>query len=172
MENELDLHTDQKNHSDESAQSALETKKPSRKSRDSSLFSEQDLRDQHEVDSTEEHEDDQQTDYSKLNKPQLIAAAKELSKEASFGRIDALLKELKPLIEEIQSQERASARERFQADGGALDDFEYLGDHLDHEFDALVKLHRDRKQKYFQELEQQKTENLDRKNMVLEKLRA
>jgi hypothetical protein len=59
-----------------------------------------------------------------------------------------------------------------RADGGIEDDFEYRFDEFDHAFDATVKLIRDRKNQYFKSLEEKKSENLNKKNEILEKLRA
>lgn len=172
MENGLELHTDQKNNSEETSQAPFDTQNSSRKSRDSSLFSEEDLKDKEETDAADEHDEESQVDYSLLSKEELVAAVKALIPVANFNTIEATLREVRPLMEEIQHKERDAALEKFKAGGGEVDDFDFTGDKLDNEFDATVRLLRDRKNKYYAEIEQKKNENLIRKNNILEKLRT
>jgi Domain of Unknown Function (DUF349) len=111
-------------------------------------------------------------DYSTFAKKDFVQLAKDLLKESDFKRIDDILKEAKPLYDEIRSRERSEALARFTADGSKPDDFEYRPDEWDISFDATVRLLRDRKTQYFKGLEDQKNENLRRKTVLLEQLRA
>ncbi len=165
----MDLHTEQNKNSEETTQSDFIVENTSRKGRDSSIISEEDFH--VDGDHTDEPEENA-TDYSQLSKEELVAVVKQLENEDRFGRIDDILKEVKPLFNEIRKKEKALALEKFIADGGAKDDFDYHGDKHDHDFDALVKTLRSKKHKYYKELEQQKNENLVRKNELLEKLRS
>lgn len=170
MENEMDLHTEQENNSEVATQDHQKEENTSRKGRDSEIISEHDLEmdDSH----TEEHEDDSNIDYHEYSKEQLAAVVKALSNETSFSKVDRILKEIKPLYNEIRDKERAAALEKFIAEGGEQDDFDYKGDPADHDFDETVKLLRSKKNKYFKEQEDLKNENLAKKNLLLEKLRT
>lgn len=170
MENEMDLDTEQKNISDEATQVQQNDENSSRKGRDSTLNSENDLNiDKSHV---EEHDNESHIDYSDYSKEKLASVVKELINEASFSRVDSIIKVVRPLFNAIRNKEKAVALEKFIAEGGTQDDFDYKGDTADHDFDATVKLLRSKKNKYFKEQEEQKNENLTRKNTVLEKLRS
>jgi hypothetical protein len=114
----------------------------------------------------------QPEDYSHFTKSDFVARVKELAKEEDFRKVDAVLKEIKPWFDEIRHNERNSALEKFKQAGGVEDDFDYRMDESDHTFDATIKLLRDRKNQYFKSLEEKKSENLRKKNEILEKLRA
>lgn len=111
-------------------------------------------------------------DFTQFTKADFVAYVKDLSKDDNFRKVDATLRALKPLFEEIRQSERDAALEKFKKEGGLEDDFEYRLDELDHAFDATVKLIRDRKNQYFKNLEEKKSENLSKKNEILEKLRV
>ncbi len=119
-----------------------------------------------------EEEDTHPHDFSAYSKADFVALVKELSSETNFKRSDAVLKEAKPLFDEIRQQERAAALQRFKDSGGIEEDFEYRGDESDHAFDAYVKLIRDKRTQYYRQLEETRNENLRKKNELLEKLRA
>jgi len=170
MENEMDLHTEQKNNSEATTQEQQNEHNSSRKGRDSEINSENDL----DVDDNhvEEQDDDSNVDYSSYSKEQLASVVKELTNETSFSRVDRIIKEVKPLFNEIRDKEKAAALEKFIGEGGVKDDFDYKGDTADHDFDATIKLLRSKKNKYFKEQEDLKNENLAKKNALLEKLRS
>lgn len=119
-----------------------------------------------------EEEEVSPLDFSSFSKADFVALVKELSSETNFKRSDAVLKEAKPLFDEIRHQERAAALQRFKDSGGIEEDFDYRGDESDHAFDAYVKLIRDKRTQHYRQLEEQRNENLHKKNELLEKLRA
>lgn len=123
---------------------------------------------EHEVETEDHHE----VDYTGFTKSELVSAVKELAKDDNFKKVDQALKDIKPLFEEIRATERKEALDRFKADGGIEEDFEYRLDELDHTFDGTVKLIRDRRNEYFKNLENRKNENLRKKNEILENLRS
>jgi uncharacterized pyridoxal phosphate-containing UPF0001 family protein len=135
-----------------------------------SLHSEADLPD-HD-DTAEDHHEDVHVDYSHFTKQQLADLIKELAKDDNYKRVDNVLREIKPHYDELRDKERADALQRFTADGGTAEDFEYKGDELDNIFDANLKLIRDRKTQYYKQLEERKVENLAKKQELLEKLRV
>jgi hypothetical protein len=111
-------------------------------------------------------------DYSSLSKNELLAVVNELASIMDFKKTDAIIREVKPLYDELRAQERQAALEKFIAIGGQESDFEYRFDETDHAFDATLKLIRDRKNQFYKSLEESKSENLRRKNEILERLRA
>ena len=117
-------------------------------------------------------EEEKPIDFSQFAKKDFVALMKDLSREEDFKKVDRLLKEAKPLYDEIRDAEKQGALQRFLADGGKKDDFEYRIDELDHQFDATLKLVRDRRNQYYKNLEEKKAEGLRTKNELLEKLRV
>lgn len=124
---------------------------------------------QHEHD--EDEDEFEAVDYTKYSKKELVDLIKELAKEGNIRKSDRVLKEIKPLYDEMLSQEKQEALDKFVADGGDSADFEYKLDELDLRFDANYQLIKDRKQQFFKEQEKQREENLRKKNEVLDKLR-
>lgn len=122
-------------------------------------------------DAGEEHHEEEHVDYSGFSKQQLTNVIKELIKEDNFKRVDHVLREIKPVYDEIRDRERADALATFIETGGIAEDFDYKGDELDNIFDANYKLLKDRKVQHFRQQEERKLENLRRKEQLLEKLR-
>jgi hypothetical protein len=136
------------------------------------LNSESDLSDRDEMfDEGLDDEDHKHVDYSSYDKSQLVALVKELAKENNFKKVDHALREIKAHYDEMRDREKQAALEKFLASGGEADDFEYKGDDLDSVFDAHVKLIRDRRASHFRQQEEQKIENLHRKQDLIERLR-
>jgi hypothetical protein len=134
------------------------------------LHSEIDLADHH--DSTDEHLEEEHVDYSHFSKHELANLIKDLAKDDNFKRVDSILREVKPLYDDIREKEKAEALLKFIASGGIEEDFEYKGDESDIIFDANIKLIRDRKTSHIRQLEEKKNDNLRRKQELLEKIRV
>jgi hypothetical protein len=111
-------------------------------------------------------------DYSNYTKPQLVALVKDLAKENDIKKADTVIRDIKPLYEELREKERTAAFDKFTSEGGSADNFEYKGDDLDVVFDANMKLIKDRKFQHFRQQEELKTENLRKKLELIEKLRV
>jgi hypothetical protein len=121
---------------------------------------------------TLEDEDHKHVDYSNFNKAQLAGVIKDLSKETNMRKVDLVLKEIKPLYDEIKEKDRAEALTRFTQNGGVAEDFDFKGDEHDMVFDANFKLIRDRRQQFYRQQEEQKLDNLQKKTELIEKLRT
>jgi len=126
----------------------------------------------HEEDHEVEVEDHHEVDYSGFTKSELVSVVKELAKEDNFKKVDIVLKDIKPLFDDLRAAERKEALEKFKAEGGIEEDFEYRLDEHDHSFDAILKLIRDRRNEHFRSLENRRNENLKKKNDILESLRT
>jgi hypothetical protein len=134
------------------------------------LESEVDLSDRDET--TEEHHDDEQIDYSNYTKEQLVDLIKELSKDDNIKRVDHIMRDIKPLFDDMREKDRAEALMKFIGSGGAEQDFEYKGDEFDMVFDANLKLIKDRKTQFHRQQDENKNENYRKKLELLEKLRV
>jgi hypothetical protein len=120
----------------------------------------------------EDHESLPDHDYTTYSKKELVEVLRELSHENDFRKVDPVLREVKPLFDEIRDKERALALKTFVDGGGVEGDFEYRGDELDSTYDATLRLIRDRKNQYLRSQEDLKSENLRKKTELLEQLRT
>lgn len=111
-------------------------------------------------------------DFTTYKKIDFVNLVKDLSKEDNFKRIDSLLKEIKPLYDEIREHERKAALEKYLGEGGVKEDFEFRVDDLDQLYDATLKYIKDKRNTHYKSLEDRKNESLKHKNEILEKLRA
>jgi len=124
-------------------------------------------------DKTEEIDlqDAKPVDYSALGKKDFVGLLKEAASKNDFKKADEIIREIKPLFDEIRLRERTEALLRFKVDGGKEDDFLYKGDEWDLAFDIYLKSIRENRQRHFKEIEEQKNTNLLTKNTILEHLR-
>jgi hypothetical protein len=131
------------------------------------------LHSEEESTETEHFEEESKTvDYGSFSKSDFVQLLKELSTQNDFRHIDDVIKEVKPLFDEIRNKERSEALERFKKDGGKVEDFDYKQDEFDSAFDATLRLIRDRKFNHYKSIEDEKNENLRKKTELLEKLRS
>jgi len=124
-----------------------------------------------EEDQENEDEQEELPDYSSYSKEQLVEAIKEISKSDDFKKVDRIMNQLKPVFDEIYEAERKEALGKFIEDGGEEADFAMKHDELNDRFDANYQLYKDRRRKYYKELEHKKDENLKIKIELLDKLR-
>lgn len=114
---------------------------------------------------------DHKIDYSQYSKKELLDIVKELAKENNLVKADTTLRHIKPVFEEIFANEQADALKRFIENGGIAEDFEYRSDEIDSAFNTYVKIIKDRKNQYVKQQEEQRSDNLRKKEDVLEKMR-
>ncbi len=135
------------------------------------LHSEVDLS-EHDEHADEFEEEHKHVDYSNFTKAQFVDLIKDLAKDTQLQKVENVIREIKPLYDEIRDKERATALQRFIAEGGTEEDFEYKGDEYDNTFDANLRLIRDRRAQHLRQQEEQKNENLRRKQELIENLRV
>lgn len=116
-------------------------------------------------------EEEQRPDYTGFSKKQLAELLKELSKDGNPVKAETILREIKPLYDDIAEKEKAEAKKRFLETGGIAEDFEYRGDEYDTLFDANARLIRDRKHQFLKQQDEQRNDNLLKKQDLLEKMR-
>lgn len=114
---------------------------------------------------------EKEIDYATYSREQLAQVVDELSKQDNFKHSDAVLSKVLPLFKDMARARRKEALEKFMAEGGEEDDFEFRHDEVFNRFDASVRLIRDRRAKFFKELEAKKEENYKQKLEILDRLR-
>ncbi|XOV91495.1 MAG: DUF349 domain-containing protein [Bacteroidota bacterium] len=124
----------------------------------------------------EDHEDEvpdllSSIDIETASKEDLFDLLKKHSHLDHMRTLDHGLKELKPHYDTLYEKEKEEALKAFIDNGGAEADFEYKGDDTDRSFFELYDLLREKRHKFFAQLEKDKDENLKRKNEILEELR-
>lgn len=125
-----------------------------------------------ESDSVEtEKEEERHLDYSDYSKKQLVQVLESLVKEDDYSRVGAILKEIKKPYDQISKLERKEAFDKYVADGGEKDGFEFRSDELDQRFQKSYSDLKEKRNQYFNSLEKQKERNLNLKLEILEKIR-
>ena len=94
------------------------------------LHSEADLSDRDEASEDHHDHDDHHVDYSNFTKQQLADLIKDLAKDENFKKVDNILREIKPLYDDMREKERADALMKFVEQGGTAEDFEFKGDEI------------------------------------------
>ncbi len=122
-------------------------------------------------DSSDELDKYAEIDFGKSSKDDLLNIISELAALDDPRRAEGVSREVKNAFDAVFNKERQDALEKFKADGGEAADFEYKHDVDAEKFEEYIKIIRERKAKYYRELEKQKDENLEKKNELLEKLR-
>ncbi|GAB4398039.1 MAG: hypothetical protein OHK0053_15820 [Microscillaceae bacterium] len=121
----------------------------------------------HEDQDEEEHAED----FSNYSKEEFLELIQRLAQQEDLRRFNPLLREIKPLFDEIVEAERTQARQQFVEAGGEEDGFEFKEDETTQAFYALYQqLHKKRAEQIARN-EQQKETNLKKKNDILDQLR-
>lgn len=134
------------------------------------LQTEADLSEKDETEPAHE-EDYEHVDYSNFTKTQFVDLVKELVKETDQKKIDRVLRDIKPLFDELRERERTAALNRFILDGGSADDFALKPDELTTQFESAFKQIKDKRTQFLRGLEDQRNNNYKKKADLLEKLR-
>ncbi len=136
------------------------------------LNNEGDLNDLEADENDHAGEDDlEHVDYSGFTKTQFVELLKDIYKEGDQRKLDRILREIKPLFDELKERDRTAALNRFILDGGVPDDFEYRADEATNQFEALTKQIRDRRTLQLKQQEDQRNDNLRKKTLLLERIR-
>ncbi|MDI9867191.1 DUF349 domain-containing protein [Flectobacillus sp. DC10W] len=119
-------------------------------------------------------------DYSTFQKndfvellSKLLDDVKEQPSVAAFRKSEDVLKEVRPLFEQIKAAERAEALAKFkEANDGSEDGFEFKFDETIERFDKLFKALKEERAKYFNQIEKERDKNFSLKTELLNRLRA
>jgi hypothetical protein len=117
----------------------------------------------------EHHEED--VDMSSLSKIELVALLKSKVKQDNIRGIDKLVHEIKAAFEEFTHKEKDEAMEKFKAEGGVEDDFDFRPSDEEKEFNTYYYEYRHQLGALRKEAEKQKEHNLHAKTELLNKLR-
>lgn len=125
----------------------------------------------------DEMEDLQEEDFSNWDVEQLTAKSEELVERVkaggkiNFKRIDRTLQDLKDQVHDLNNAEKEAALTKFTADGGDPANFKYTAPPLVEKFFENFRLLRKHRREYFENLEQQKAQNLLEKRKIVEKIK-
>ena len=124
---------------------------------------------------------EEEVDLTGLDKQALITLlSKELAhirtdeKNATlkqFRRIDNLLKEFRPVLEQFQETEQKAALEKYIAENGNEEGFEYRQDPDTAKLEELKNALRNERNKFFKQLDKAKEDNFNLKTALLQRLR-
>ncbi|UFH54364.1 DUF349 domain-containing protein [Spirosoma sp. KNUC1025] len=119
------------------------------------------------------------TDYSQFSKAdfvnlletQLAATSVASVTPGDFKKADLILKEVKPLFDQLKRTEREAALQAYIAETGSEEGFDYKYDDSTQRFDDLYKQIKSQKNTYFQNLDKAKDTNFASKTELLTRLR-
>ena len=110
-------------------------------------------------------------DYSTLSREELVAAMKELMGQ-DVQKIKNRVSSIRNRFNELNREVQNAAFEKFLADGGNKDDYQYENDAVAEEMHRLQDHYRAMRQKYLEDLEEQKKRNLEAKQALIEEMRG
>jgi hypothetical protein len=110
-------------------------------------------------------------DFVNLLETQLATISVAAVTPGDFKKADQVLKEVKPLFDQMKRTEREAALQAYIAETGADEGFEYKYDETIQRFDELYKLIKSQKNTYFQNLDKAKDTNFAAKTDLLTRLR-
>ncbi|MFM8348973.1 MAG: DUF349 domain-containing protein, partial [Bacteroidota bacterium] len=113
----------------------------------------------------------EEIDYSGYSKGDFANLLKELSQESDIRRADQVSRQARTHIDELREQERTVALQRFLAEGGKEEEFSLRGDDNDLVIDGAYKLIREKKNRYNREQDEQRNQNLHKKEALLARIR-
>ena len=119
-------------------------------------------------------------DYSNFGKKDFIATlekvmvdVKENPSVGAFRRSEDILKEIRPLFEQIKATDKAEALARFKENNEDSEEgFDFKFDSEVEQFDKLFKGLKDERSKYFQSVEKDKDKNFNQKTELINRLRT
>lgn len=124
-----------------------------------------------EEEESEEEDEVEEIDLSALDKAGLLSLLKEKVGHEQPQKVDKIIHEIKSTFQQHTTQERAEALEKFKAEGGQEDDFNFQPSEEEKEFDTYFFEFRRQLSSLRKNAEKQKERNFDAKNELLDKLR-
>ena len=121
-----------------------------------------------------ENEEDEELefDFSNLNKLQLVEMLEETVQDQDIAKIKDKVAAIKTNFLRLNKEDRDREMEQFILDGGDKDSYEHNDDPLEVRFKAAFDIYKVNKDKYKEELERQKADNLQKKLGIIEELKA
>ncbi|MCE7056211.1 DUF349 domain-containing protein [Algoriphagus sp. AGSA1] len=119
----------------------------------------------------DDHDHEETIDTSSLSKIELLTLLKSKVKQGNLSRIDKLVHEIKAAFDEYTKKEKEEALDRFKAEGGVEDDFDFRPSDEEKEFNTYYYEYRNQLSSLRKEAERKKEANLAAKTELLNKLR-
>jgi hypothetical protein len=121
----------------------------------------------------------QELDYSSFTKKDFVDLGEKLlasikAEGASVSDVknaDVVMREIKPIFDDLKAREKADALKKYIADNGNNEGFEYKNDNFVVRFESLNAQIRDAKNGFFQKIERLKEDYFERKTKLLQRLR-
>jgi hypothetical protein len=132
---------------------------------------EEDVSDSEESDEDEQEEEEDVFDFDHASREELLEKIREIKNEDDLRKVDKTLKAIKPRFDELYEVAKNAALQSFVSEGNETDAFEYHGDETDKEFFSLYRDLRSRRNKFYKDLENQKEDNLKKKERILDSIR-
>lgn len=119
-------------------------------------------------------------DYSNYSKKDFVATLEKLTTDVkenpsvgTFRRSEDVLKEVRPLFEQIKATIKTEALAKFkESNEGSEEGFDFKFDTEIEQFDKLFKGLKDERSKYFQSIEKEKDKNFNQKTELINRLRT
>ncbi len=118
-----------------------------------------------------EHEEEHHLDYTNYDKKQLVQVLQSLLKSTDMSQVSKIIKEIKPVYDELFFNLKDKAYKQYIEDGGEKDGFEYKGDDLDRQFRESYDTLKECRDNYFNSRVKSREDNLAAKQSLLELLR-
>jgi Domain of Unknown Function (DUF349) len=119
-----------------------------------------------------------QTDYATFGRVEYVqllettlAQIKAQPSVGNFRKSEDMLKAVKPLFEQLRSQERKDALARFITENASEEGFEWKNDGIGERFDGLFKELKDERATFFSQIEKEKDQNLVAKTDLLRRIK-
>jgi hypothetical protein len=121
----------------------------------------------------------QEMDYSSFTKKDFVDLGEKLLASikaegvsvSDVKNADVVMREIKPIFDDLKAREKADALKKYIADNGNNEGFEYKNDNFVVRFESLNAQIRDAKNGFFQKIERLKEDYFERKTKLLQRLR-
>ena len=123
-------------------------------------------------DNENEEEEETEFDFSGMNKLQLVELLEETVQDQDIAKIKDKVVAIKSNFLRLNKEDRDHEMEQFILDGGDKDSYEHTDDPLEVRFKAAFDIYKVNKDKYKEELERQKNDNLKQKLGIIEELKT
>jgi Domain of Unknown Function (DUF349) len=121
----------------------------------------------------------EEVDYSNFSKKDFVDLGEKLLASikaegvtiSDVKNAEVVMKELKPIFDDLKAREKSEALKKYIADNGNNEGFEYKNDNYVVRFESLNAQIRDSKNAFFQKMERLKEDYFERKTQLLQRLR-
>lgn len=117
-------------------------------------------------------DDDEDVDYANMSKEELVAVAQKATELDDLKEAGGIMRIIRPLIDNIFTEEYNTALDAFIEEGNEKENFEYAEDELKQKFYDAFKVVQKKRADYRQRVEDEKQKNLEAKRAILEKLKV